>query len=128
MCFKSALRIRVRPDAAFAEECMGLPCITVQSDLLCKSIRTSDQFRFNKDRYGRRKRTCALCEASLEGLQLIPATLLRANRADICFGCQLPARDVQNRKATMSVEMDSTKSAGLSRRGFLKGLGIGSVA
>jgi xanthine dehydrogenase YagT iron-sulfur-binding subunit len=46
--------------------------------------------------------------------------------------CQLHVgywlEEVPKRKATMSDEIDTSKPAGLSRRGFLKGLGVGSVA
>src|SRR5947207_11241537 len=35
---------------------------------------------------------------------------------------------IPKRKATMSDEIDTSKPTGLSRRGFLKGLGVGSVA
>src|SRR5947207_8095613 len=35
---------------------------------------------------------------------------------------------IPKRKATMSDEIDTLKPTGLSRRGFLKGLGVGSVA
>ena len=71
--------------------------------------------------------TCVVNRPSLEFFPLTQKYRSARARRRVSLGPPL-ARSGSERKAIMSDEIDASKPAGLSRRGFLKGFGVGSVA
>src|SRR5438445_4581268 len=71
--------------------------------------------------------TCVVNRPSLEFFPLTQKYRSARARRRVSLGPPL-ARSGSERKAIMSDEIDAPKPAGLSRRVFLKGFGVGSVA